>query len=123
MAAALLPAEPRCRSPSLSPLATCCLPPAGTEVAMGEGRAVSRAVPGQLWRANQPGVHGLAATGSLALLQRAVGVGEQALTPGLAIPQRVGARSLLPGQHVRQKIDFFLQAGNGRPPCAGRERV
>lgn len=29
----------------------------------------------------------------------------------------------MPGQHVCQKINFFLQAGNGRPPCAGRERA
>lgn len=52
-----------------------------------------------------------------------MGTGEQALTPGLAVPQWVGARSLLPGQHIRQKIDFLLQAGNGRLPCAGRERA
>lgn len=48
-----------------------------------------------------------------------VGTGQQALTPGLAILQRLGARSLLPGQ----KINFFLPAGNSDPPCARRERV
>lgn len=122
-AAAFLPAASRCRSPSLSPLATRCLPPVGTGVAAGEGRAMSKVAPEQLWRANQPGAQGLAAAGCPAPLQRAAGAGEQALTPGLAIPQWLGVRSLLPGQHVRQKIDFCLQAGNRRPPCAGREQA
>lgn len=110
-----------CRSPSLSLLAMRCLPLAGTRVAVGKGRAVSRAVPRQLWRANQPGVQRLAAMGSPAPLQRVVGAREQTLTPGLAILQWVGVRSLLPGQHIHQKIDFFIQAGNGCPPCARRE--
>lgn len=45
--AAMVPAGPCCRRPSLSPLATCCLLPSGTRVAAGEDRAVSsaRAVP------------------------------------------------------------------------------
>lgn len=123
MAEAWLLAGPRCRSPSLSPLAMRCLLLLGTRVATGEGRAVSRETSVQLQRANQPGVQGLAANGFLAPLQRAVGTRERALTPGLTIPQRVGARSLLPGQHVRQKIDLFLQAVNRRPPCVRRERA
>lgn len=41
--AAMVPAEPCCRCPSLSPLATRCLPPSGTRVAVGEDRAVSAA--------------------------------------------------------------------------------
>lgn len=75
VAAALLPAGPRCRSPTLSPLATRCLPSAGTGVAAEESRSVSRAAPEQLWRANQPGAQGLAATGSPATAAESSGSG------------------------------------------------
>lgn len=43
MEAAMVPAGPRCRCPSLSPLAARCLLPSGTRVAAGEDRAVSSA--------------------------------------------------------------------------------